>query len=83
MRALRPDLVLMDVSMPGIGGIAAATEIKAFTPSTVVVLVSATHPDNLRHQTRGCPADEILWKRDLRPLLLEQIWSRHNVVSVA
>jgi CheY-like chemotaxis protein len=72
----------MDVSMPGIGGIAAAAEIKAFARSTVVVLVSATHPDNLRLQMRGCAADEIVWKGDLRPLLLEQIWSRHTAVPV-
>jgi len=33
---LRPDLVLMDVRMPGIGGVGAAYLIKAAHPSTIV-----------------------------------------------
>src|SRR5262245_28456515 len=38
--ALRPDLVLMDVNLPGIDGVAAGSRIRDFDPSTVVVLVS-------------------------------------------
>lgn len=44
---MHPDLVLMDVRMPGIGGIGAAERIKACSPSTVVVLISTTLPDEL------------------------------------
>ena len=47
VRETEPDMVLMDVWMPGIGGIAAAREIKAGRPSTLVVLISTTHPDEL------------------------------------
>src|SRR5215470_7108650 len=46
-RVLHPDLVLMDVEMPGLGGIEAARLIKRDLPATVVVLVSADHPDDL------------------------------------
>ena len=46
-RALEPDLVLMDVRMPALGGIAAASQIKAGRPSTLVVLLSTAHPDGL------------------------------------
>ncbi len=73
-RDLNPDVVLMDVDMPGLGGIEAATQIKQERPSTVVVLVSATHPDDLPRQAAACPADEIIWKSSLRPALLGQIW---------
>jgi DNA-binding NarL/FixJ family response regulator len=75
---LHPDLVLMDVAMPGIGGIAAAKEIKARTPSTVVVLLSATHPDDLPREARECFVDEIVWKPQLRPGMLVEIWRTHT-----
>jgi two-component system invasion response regulator UvrY len=78
VQELEPDLVLMDVRMPGIGGIAATRAIKAMRESTIVVLISTTHPDELPDDARHSPADAIIWKGDLRPLSLEKIWSRHN-----
>jgi DNA-binding NarL/FixJ family response regulator len=75
---LEPDLVLMDVRMPGAGGIAAANAIKEWNPSTVVVLVSTMRPDDLPAEVDGCLADEVLWKTDLRPRLLDEIWERHR-----
>jgi chemotaxis response regulator CheB len=57
--------------------IAAATRIKASLPSTLVVLVSVTHPDDLRHEAGGCGASAILSKGALRPSLLEDLWRRH------
>ena len=74
---LRPDVVLMDVRMPELDGISATARIKALLPSTVVVLVSVTHPDELRREAGGCGATAILWKSDLRPRLLDEIWRRH------
>src|SRR5438067_1772375 len=44
---LRPDLVLMDVRMPGLGGVRAACEIKAAHPSVIVVLISTNRPEDL------------------------------------
>jgi len=75
---LEPDIVLMDIRMPGSGGIAAANAIKERNPSTVVVLVSTTRPDDLPPEVDGCLADEVLWKTDLRPRLLDEIWERHR-----
>jgi CheY-like chemotaxis protein len=40
--ARRPDLALIDVHMPGIGGREAAARIAAASPGTVVVLMTAT-----------------------------------------
>jgi DNA-binding NarL/FixJ family response regulator len=75
---LRPDLVLMDVYMPGLGGVEAAREIKAAHPSTVVALLSTTHPDELACQGASCPADALIWKSDLRPNVIEEIWQRYR-----
>ena len=68
----------MDVRMPGIGGIAATRAIKAIRDSTVVVLISTTHPDELPREAEECNADEIVWKGDLRKAVLENIWIRHR-----
>ena len=71
---LQADLVVMDVYMPGMGGIAAADLIKASRPATVVVLLSSTHPEDLPGYAKTCLADAVLWKPELCPRLLEQIW---------
>jgi DNA-binding NarL/FixJ family response regulator len=73
---LKPELVLMDVSMPGLGGVEAACTIKAAHPSTIVALISTTRPEELSRQTEECPADAVIWKNDLRPSVLEDILRR-------
>jgi two-component system, NarL family, invasion response regulator UvrY len=75
---LKPDLVLMDVRMPGIGGAAAAREIKESSPSTIVALISATPPEDLAPETATARADALIWKSDLRPRMLEEIWQRYR-----
>jgi DNA-binding NarL/FixJ family response regulator len=75
-RQLQPDIVLIDVRMPGMGGIAAATRIKETRPSAVVVLISTTHPDELLDEADECGADAVLWKSELRPEALDEIWLR-------
>ena len=77
-RICGPELVLMDVHMPGMGGVAATRAIKAEHPSAVIVLISAIHPDELAAEASVCGADEIVWKGQLRPHLLDAIWRRHR-----
>ena len=71
---LEPDMVLMDVQMPGIGGLEAAEEIKASRPSTVMVLISTTHPEELPPRAAGSRVDAVIWKSVLAPQLLDEIW---------
>ncbi len=75
---LQPDVVLMDVWMPGLGGIRAAEQIKATRASTVIVLVSTTHPDELPLGPSAGFADAVVWKSLLEPRLLDEIWLRHR-----
>jgi DNA-binding NarL/FixJ family response regulator len=70
----QPDMVLMDVRMPGLGGIAAAKQIKAARPSTLVVLISSTHPDELALEPGDMFADAAVWKSELEPELFNEIW---------
>jgi two-component system, NarL family, invasion response regulator UvrY len=64
--AHRPDLALIDVNMPGIGGVEAANRIAAASPQTMVVLMTAT-PD------AATPPDAFD-KRDLSPAALAELW---------
>jgi DNA-binding NarL/FixJ family response regulator len=73
-----PDLVLMDVRMPGMGGLAAAKAMKAARPATVVVLISTEHPSDLPAEASTCGADEIVWKSELRAGVVEAIWLEHR-----
>jgi DNA-binding NarL/FixJ family response regulator len=73
---VEPDIVLMDVWMPGMGGLAAAHEIKARRPSTLVLLISSTHPDELPFGDDDGSVDAVIWKSDLDPQMLDDIWRR-------
>jgi CheY-like chemotaxis protein len=75
VRELEPDLIVMDVWMPRLGGIGATRTIKEIRPTTVVCLVSASHPHELPQEAATCGADAIAWKGDLCPELLEELWA--------
>lgn len=77
-QALRPDMALIDVRMPGLGGIAAAGFIKTSDPSIVVVLISTTHPDELAPEAYEVGADAVIWKNDLNPTMLDEAWHRYR-----
>jgi DNA-binding NarL/FixJ family response regulator len=77
-RRLGPDMVLMDVRMPGIGGMKAAERIKADRRSTLIVLISTTHPDEIPRRACGGFACAVLWKSTLEPRGLDDLWLRHR-----
>jgi len=76
-RTLRPDMVVIDLWMPGLGGLEAVKQIKASRPSTLVVLVSTTHPDDLTPEALAS-ADAVIWKSELAPELLDELWLLHT-----
>jgi DNA-binding NarL/FixJ family response regulator len=80
---LRPELVLLDVRMPGIGGIEASRRITAGHPETIVVLVSIEDPAELGHATRGSGAATLVCKQDFGPALLRRIWDDHGAGQLA
>jgi CheY-like chemotaxis protein len=73
---LSPQLVLMDVMMPGMGGIAAARVIVGKHPDIVVVLISVDDP--LLHPGAGDLGGSVAFarKQDLCPSRLRQVWER-------
>ena len=75
---LSPQLVLMDVNMPGIGGIAAARQIVSRHPEVTVVLISVNdlslHPEVVSLGNAVAYAR----KQDLRPQKLRDLWEMHD-----
>ena len=71
------NLVLMDVSMPGIGGIRAATDICRRFPDVVVVLLSVHQVQELPGELRssGTP---FVHKERFGPDLLDELWAGHG-----
>jgi two-component system invasion response regulator UvrY len=69
VQSLQPDMVLMDINMPGIGGIEATRKIKHLYPEIQVIAVTihadAPFPEQLHgagalgYLTKGCPAKEM------------------------
>lgn len=67
------DLVLMDIHMPGIGGIEAARQLRARHPDLVVVLMSTYDADELPAAVTENGAT-YLQKQHLCPEVLSDIW---------
>lgn len=72
---LRPQLVLMDINMEGIGGIAATREITSKYGGTQVILLSTYNEDDLPADARDCGALAYVHKEQFGPDILERIWA--------
>jgi DNA-binding NarL/FixJ family response regulator len=61
-RALRPDVVLMDIKMPGLNGIEATRLIKAELPDTKIVILTAFDDDDSLFEAIKSGADGYILK---------------------
>jgi DNA-binding NarL/FixJ family response regulator len=75
---LSPQVVLMDVVMPGMGGIAAARTIVSEHPDVVVMLISVDDPALHPGVTALGATVACARKQDLRPSQLRQVWEMHQ-----
>ncbi|HWI23146.1 MAG TPA: response regulator transcription factor [Baekduia sp.] len=76
---LHPDLVLLDIRMPGIGGIESARRINASHPRTVVVLISIEDHSDVSEQALHCGAAAMLRKQDFGPAAVRRLWAEHGI----
>lgn len=72
--ALRPALVLMDINMPVLDGIAACRQITALPAPPAVILLSTYHRDDLPDGFNGSGAAAYLHKEELDPGSLVAAW---------
>src|SRR6266478_2938094 len=66
----RPDLVLMDLMMPGFDGLEATRRIKEQWPETKILVLTSLTEDDFREVAYDSGADGFLNKRDIASRLL-------------
>jgi DNA-binding NarL/FixJ family response regulator len=74
VEALRPDVVLLDIRMAGIGGIEAARCIAAARPETTTILISTYRREDLPPEASTCGAAGYVHKADLEPSVLRRVY---------
>jgi len=75
---LDPDIVILDVRMPGIDGIDVADRLHREDPDRIIILASSLEPETLARLARGCGASAVVQKHWLTPRLLRGLWVAHR-----
>jgi two-component system, NarL family, invasion response regulator UvrY len=73
-----PDLVLMDINLPGINGIEATRRIRASHPDVAVILLSTYSEADLPDDARDVGAIAYVHKEDFGPALVRELWQQNR-----
>ena len=74
-QTLHPDLVLMDVNLPGIDGLETTRRLRSSDPAPVVVLLSTYDQDEGETYVQECGAASYVTKSAFGPDRLAEVWS--------
>lgn len=72
---LSPELVLMDMNMPGVDGFEATRRIRAERPGIRVLMLSTHDPADFRDRARAAGALDFVAKSAFDPFVLEDAWA--------
>jgi two-component system response regulator DesR len=72
-RELRPDVILLDISMPGLNGLQAAALLRREIPAIKIVILSQHEPAVLEASARAAGADACVDKSHLAAQLAPKI----------
>jgi len=75
-KELSPDLILMDINLPGIDGLEATRQIVQAQPSAKVIVMSTYEPDEYEQRAIEAGAGAFMSKSDLDPDTLLAGWHR-------
>jgi len=75
---LRPDVVLMDIKMPGIDGIAATHQLRERIPDICVIMLTLYYDDDYVSQAMEAGASGYILKDASREQLLQAIYDAHR-----
>jgi two-component system KDP operon response regulator KdpE len=73
LRDFRPDLVLLDMNMPGMGGLAACSAIRSDSASTAIIMLTVRNSEADKVRALDAGADDFVTKPFSTPELLARI----------
>jgi DNA-binding NarL/FixJ family response regulator len=72
-KSMKPDVILLDVRMPNLGGLEAMVVIKKEVPEVAVVILSQHDPEQIRPYAMQAGASAVVSKSDVERDLLPTI----------
>ena len=80
---VHPELVLMDINLPGMSGIEATKRILELAPETIVFLCSTYKQDDLPPAVAASGAAAYINKEELTAARLRDLWTQHGPGATA
>ena len=72
-RELKPDMIILDISMPVLNGFAAATQIRRFLPDVPILFLSTHNSRQVVEQAKVVGAQGFVSKQEAGDRLLEAV----------